>query len=68
MIKKINEYMNIKDAAKYLGVTENTLRNWENNHKIPVYRNPLNGYRLYEKESLDQILNSMVFKPCKEIS
>ena len=28
-MKKINEYMNIKKAAEFLGVTANTLRNWE---------------------------------------
>lgn len=48
--------MLIKDAAQFLGVTENTLRNWEKEKKISVYRNPLNHYRLYHKEDLEQLL------------
>ena len=56
---KINDYMNIKSAAKFLGVTENTLRNWEKNKKIFVYRNPLNKFRLYKKEDLEQLLSNI---------
>ncbi len=58
-MKKINEYMNIKQAARFIGVTENTLRNWEKDKKLNVLRNPLNRYRLYKKEDLEQLLNSI---------
>ena len=58
-MKKINEYMRIKDAAQFLGVTENTLRNWEKEKKISVYRNPLNRYRLYRQEDLEQLLGTI---------
>ena len=59
MLKKINEYIRIKDAAQFLGVSENTLRNWEKEKKISVYRNPLNRYRLYHKEDLEQLLGTI---------
>ena len=59
MNKKINEYIRIKDAAQFLGVSENTLRNWEKEKKISVYRNPLNRYRLYSKEDLEQLLGTI---------
>ena len=58
-MKKINEYMNIKQAARFIGVTENTLRNWEKDKKLNVFRNPLNRYRLYKKEDLEQLLYSI---------
>ena len=58
-MKKINEYMRIHEAAKFLGVTANTLRNWEKDKKLNVHRNPLNHYRLYAKEDLEQLLNSI---------
>lgn len=58
-VKKINEYMRIKDAALFLGVTENTLRNWERDNKLTVHRNPKNQYRLYNKEILEQLLNNI---------
>ena len=59
IMKKFNEYLRIKEAAKFLGVNENTLRNWEIKQKIKVFRNPQNDYRLYEKEDLEQLLNKI---------
>jgi len=56
---KITDYLKIKDAAKFLGVTANTLRNWEKEKKITVYRNPQNSYRLYKQEDLEQLLKNI---------
>lgn len=56
---KIADYLKIQDAAQLLGVTENTLRNWEKEKKIAVHRNPLNRYRLYRKEDLEQLLTAI---------
>lgn len=58
-MKKVNEYMNIKEAAHFVGVTQNTLRNWEKEKKFTVLRHPLNNYRLYKKEDLEQFLTSI---------
>lgn len=58
-MKKLNEYLQIKEASQFLGVTENTLRNWERDKKLNVYRNPLNKYRLYAKDDLEQLLNAV---------
>jgi MerR family transcriptional regulator, copper efflux regulator len=62
-MKKIVDYLKIKNAADFLGVTPNTLRNWEKEKKITVYRNPQNLYRLYKKEDLEALLSSI--KPVK---
>jgi len=59
MVKKIDEYLSIKKAAAFLGVTPNTLRNWEKEKKIPVYRNPQNRYRLYKLEELEHLLTKI---------
>lgn len=56
---KLTEYLKIKDAAAFLGVSSNTLRNWGKNKKINVYRNPQNSYRLYKKEDLENFLNNI---------
>jgi DNA-binding transcriptional MerR regulator len=39
--------MYIRQAARYLNVTVDMLRNWERNGLITVPRDPENGYRLY---------------------
>jgi excisionase family DNA binding protein len=53
---KLDGYLRIKDAAEYLGVSPNTLRNWGRNGKLAERRHPINGYRLYSKVELDALL------------
>lgn len=52
----LQDYLRIKAAATYLGVSINTLRNWERAGKIATYRHPVNGYRLYRKVDLEALL------------
>jgi len=58
-MKKFNEYLCVKQASAFLGVTSNTLRNWEKVDKIKVFRNPQNQYRLYDKDDLEQLLKNI---------
>ncbi len=53
---KLHEYLRIKEAAEYLGVHQNTLRNWEAAGKIKVHRHPMNRYRLFKVSDLDKLL------------
>ena len=53
---KLDEYLKIAAAAEYLGVSQNTLRNWEAAGKIKVRRHPMNRYRLYRVSDLDKVL------------
>ena len=59
IMAKLDEYMTIKDAAEYLGVSINTLRNWANEDKFPVHRNPINNYRLIKIVDLDQLMEEV---------
>ena len=54
---KITDYMTIQDAATFLGVTTNTLRNWEKDSKLIPCRNPVNSYRLYKLVDLETLLS-----------
>ena len=53
---KLDEYVRIAEAAEYLGVHHNTLRNWGRNGRIPEYRHPANNYRLFKVSDLDKLL------------
>ena len=53
------EYLTIKDAADFLGVSPSTLRNWDRSGKLETHRNPLNGYRLYRKAELEALLKTI---------
>lgn len=54
---KLDGYLRIRAAAKYLGVSANTLRNWGRSGKIQERRHPVNGYRLYSQVELDALLS-----------
>jgi excisionase family DNA binding protein len=56
---KVKDYLLVKDAADYLGVSPNTIRNWSRDGRLPVHRNPMNSYRLYRKSDLDRLLKSI---------
>jgi MerR family regulatory protein len=59
---KLQDYLQIKAAAAFLGVSVNTLRNWERTGKLVAHRHPMNGYRLYLKSDLEAIL-AAIAKP-----
>lgn len=56
---KIKDYMMIGEAAKFLGVSPNTLRNWGKEGSIKVRRCSHNNFRLYKKEDLEQFLKDI---------
>lgn len=51
--------MTIKEAAKMLGVSALTLRNWDNQGKLTAYRHPINNYRVYRLDQLELFLRSL---------
>jgi MerR family copper efflux transcriptional regulator len=58
-VEKLSDYLRISEAAAYLGVSPNTLRNWVNAGKIDAVRHPVNDYRLFKREDLDVLLKSV---------
>jgi excisionase family DNA binding protein len=43
------DIITIKQAAHLLGVSEPTLRRWDEAGKFRARRHPINGYRLYDR-------------------
>jgi DNA (cytosine-5)-methyltransferase 1 len=56
---KLKKYVTIKQAAEYLGVCPNTLRNWGASGKLKERRHPVNSYRLYKRADLDALLRKI---------
>ena len=56
---KLDEYLQIAEAAEYLGVCQNTLRNWGAAGKVIEHRHPVNNYRLYKVKDLDRLLTKV---------
>lgn len=54
-MEKLSDYLRVFEAAEYLGVSPNTLRNWERAGKIVVHRHLVNQYRLFKRKDLDAV-------------
>lgn len=53
---KVSEYVKVAEAARILGVSQGTVRVWAETGKIPMHKNPANGYRLFKREDLERFL------------
>lgn len=53
-------YITIKKAAEILGVSTMTLRRWDKNGKLKAFRNPMNNYRVYEKNKIQKLANKLI--------
>jgi DNA (cytosine-5)-methyltransferase 1 len=57
--ESLRDYVRIKEAARLLGVSEATVRNWGRLGKIKTFRHPVNGYRLFKKSDLEELLTAV---------
>ena len=62
MKTKLSEYVKVAEAAEILGVSQGTIRTWAEAGKIPMHKNPANGYRLFKRLDLETFLHN-VSKP-----
>ena len=59
MTTNFRDYLTVSEAADLLGVSASTLRNWDRAGKVKAIRHPVNGYRLYRKEELLNLLEKV---------
>ena len=53
----MSKYYSINEFSKILGVSAQTLRNWDNKGKLKPHHTSSNGYRYYSHEQLNQVMN-----------
>ena len=56
---KLSEYVKVAEAAEILGVSQGTVRSWAEAGKIPMHKNPANGYRLFRRSDLQKFLKTV---------
>lgn len=61
------KYYTIHEMTEILGVTAQTLRNWDKAGKLKPHHTSPNGYRYYSEDDLNQILNKPVKKQGKTV-
>ncbi len=54
-----NRLISIKEAAEILNVSKLTLRNWDKDGKLPAFRHPINNYRVYNLEDIENIIKQI---------
>jgi excisionase family DNA binding protein len=52
-------FLTVGEAARLVGVSRATLRNWDKAGKLRAVRHPMNGYRLYRRTDLECILKDL---------
>ncbi|HEY4014311.1 MAG TPA: helix-turn-helix domain-containing protein [Polyangiaceae bacterium] len=54
------DLMTIAEAAKLLGVSQPTLRRWDETGKFPARRHPINSYRMYLRDDVMKLRKRIV--------
>jgi DNA (cytosine-5)-methyltransferase 1 len=55
-----SDYLLVTEAAEFLGVSPNTIRNWGRDGKVTEYRHPVNNYRLFKRSELERIRKKLL--------
>lgn len=50
------KYITIGQAAKLLHITPLTLRNWDKKGHLKAYRHPVNNYRVYRLDQIEEFV------------
>ena len=58
-MEKLSDYVKTAEAAEILGVSQTTLRKYAEAGKIPMRKNPVNGYRLFKRKDLEAFLKQI---------
>ncbi len=50
------KFLTVKEVARLLSVTPLTVRNWDARGKLMAHRHPMNNYRLYKVEDVEELI------------
>ena len=53
----MEKFYSIREVSERLGVTAQTLRNWDRSGKLHPHHTSSNGYRYYSEEQIDQLIH-----------
>ena len=57
----MSKYYSIHEFSKIIGVSAQTLRNWDANGKLHPHHTTVSGYRYYSDEQLNQVIIAIWF-------
>ena len=56
----MENFYSIQQTAGIIRVNKETLRRWDKSGKFPSQRNPMNNYRVYSKEQVNNPINDLL--------
>lgn len=67
LCNSMGDYLSLKETAELLNVNPETLRRWDNSGKFKSLRHPINNYRVYTQEQVENfvsdISNELIYVP-----
>ena len=60
-VDTLSKYYSIHEFSKIIGVSAQTLRNWDANGKLYPHHTTVSGYRYYSDEQLNQVIIAIWF-------
>lgn len=62
------KFLTVKEVARLLEVTPLTVRNWDARGKLMAHRHPMNNYRMYKTEDVEELLKEFqISKVAKKV-
>ncbi|MFH1582545.1 MAG: MerR family DNA-binding transcriptional regulator [bacterium] len=58
----MSKYLTLRETAKMLHVTTQTLRNWDKRSMLKSLRNPINNYRVYRITDIQYFMHKLESK------
>lgn len=55
----MGKFINVGEAAKILGISNETLRRWDKSKKFESVRHPINNYRVYTESSVMSLVEEL---------
>jgi len=62
-MRNLRDFITIRQAADMIGVSPATLRNWDRSGKLKATRHPINRYRLYRRQDVQDLLAGLADGP-----
>lgn len=60
IVGKLEDMLRVGEAARFLSVSNETLRNWDKSGRLIPVRHPVTGYRYYRRQDLEAFLAAVI--------
>lgn len=59
LLNLMEDFLTVTEAAEKIGISSDTLRRWDKSGKFPSVRHPINNYRVYTLEQVNNFVSDL---------